>query len=643
MSIDYSASVLLAMEHANAQDSSVVAELEECSYHFERPPVIKDSRRDKNQAFDALLEAKSDQLEICAIVGPFLEESIESTSQLAYTFQVPQFLFSMTDYRTTLSQLGPNAIGNSYSDQVLAQDIVSYIEFLQRDYIAVVHFPNNAKDRLAYQIVQQASKVHLTSRSYELGPAPPPFDKAFQYPELFRKVKATGFRTLVMLYHRADHLVQMAEAMEKAGVLDGDFVIFLLEQAAPPEALNLVFQDAPSDHPVWKLLNGSFVIRGLDGFVWNTNDPFLKSWRSLDSEFASRVEAILPYNVTVPPDYFQTSDPYVRSSFVYDSVVSIAVSACQMEISDAAAEARYIPTINAIRNMAFEGASGNVSIHAHSKLRERQHTDAGVYNIRVATIGELEASLVALRLSGMDFRWEAKGVATYADGTSTKPAPLLVISKENFLSPSARALGLSLFATCWAISILFSLAIYFHREHPIIKSGQPFFLQLVLLGSCITSASTLTLSFDELSGWSKHNLSIACASSPWLFFLGLILSYAGLFCKVRLRFNLETQNLTSRCQMWRVDRVLSMSRRIVEPMHVLGPLVALLAIAVVLLTTWTVHDPWTWKRGLVRLDPPESFGECSSDHFVVYFALLVVVTVIASGLATLWALKVRKP
>lgn len=95
--------------------------------------------------------------------------------------------------------------------------------------------------------------------------------------------------------------------------------------------------------------------------------------------------------------------------------------------------------------------------------------------------------------------------------------------------------------------------------------------------------------------------------------------------------------------MWRVDRVLSMSRQTVKPLHVVGPLVGLLAIAIILLTSWTAQDPFTWERQLVRLNPePESFGECRSDYFIIYFALLAAVTVIALGLATIWAVKVRR-
>lgn len=535
MSIDYAASMLLAMDHVNDQDTSVVAQLEGCMYTFENPPIIRDSRREKNEAFDALLAVNEEKLDICAIVGPFFEESILSNLQLAYTFKVPQFLFSMQDYRLTLSQQGPNAIGNSYNDQVLALDIVSFIQFLQRDYMAIVHWPSDVKNRLAYQIVQNAGKNQLTARSFELGMAPPPFDKSVQYPQTFRQVKATGFRTLVLLYDRAAHLIDMAEAMEIAGVLDGSFVIVLLEQAAPPEALNLVFGDAPKDHPIWNLLSGSFVIRGLDNFLWKQDDPFLKSWRSQDSNFASRVQSILPYNLTVAPDYFQKNDPYVRSSFVYDSVISMAVSACQIDIDNVKAQASYLPTINAIRNMAFQGASGNVTVHYHSKLRERPYIDAGLYNIRIDANGELKANLVAIRPSGeqLQLLWETRDVAVYADGGTEQPGPLLVVLEENHLSPSVRALGLSLFAVCLAVSTLFSIAIYVKREHPLIKSGQPFFLQLVLLGSCVTSASVFTLSFDESSGWSNRSLSTACALTPWLFFLGLITSYAGLFCKVR--------------------------------------------------------------------------------------------------------------
>jgi len=57
-------------------------------------------------------------------------------------------------------------------------------------------------------------------------------------------------------------------------------------------------------------------------------------------------------------------------------------------------------------------------------------------------------------------------------------------------------------------------------------------------------------------------------------------------------------------QMWRVDRVLQMSRRRVKVVHVLSPLIILLMVTIAVLIAWTVEDRWTWERELIDVNPP---------------------------------------
>ena len=54
--------------------------------------------------------------------------------------------------------------------------------------------------------------------------------------------------------------------------------------------------------------------------------------------------------------------------------------------------------------------------------------------------------------------------------------------------------------------------------------------------------------------------------------------------------------------------------------------------AVVIVSVWTAIDPWGWERVLIQETPAETYGECTSDHFALWFLLLTGLTVFAKFL-----------
>jgi hypothetical protein len=74
------------------------------------------------------------------------------------------------------------------------------------------------------------------------------------------------------------------------------------------------------------------------------------------------------------------------------------------------------------------------------------------------------------------------------------------------------------------------------------------------------------------------------------------------------------------CQLWRVDRVLQARRQKVTHFQVMWPVLFLFAGILTILIVWTVIDPWQWEDTEVEgAQPPESKGQCSSDHFLAFF------------------------
>jgi hypothetical protein len=65
---------------------------------------------------------------------------------------------------------------------------------------------------------------------------------------------------------------------------------------------------------------------------------------------------------------------------------------------------------------------------------------------------------------------------------------------------------------------------------------------------------------------------------------------------------------------------MSTRRRKVTYFQVIRPLLFLFAALVIVLSVWTIIDPWQWTRGiLIDVQPPESIGQCGSNHFNAFF------------------------
>jgi gamma-aminobutyric acid type B receptor len=147
-------------------------------------------------------------------------------------------------------------------------------------------------------------------------------------------------------------------------------------------------------------------------------------------------------------------------------------------------------------------------------------------------------------------------------------------------------------------------------------------MQLLCVGSILESSSIFTLSFDEGAGWSDKQLDVACMLTPWFFFIGQTMMFSALFTK-----------------LWRVDRVLQFRRTAVSVKNVIGPLVALLVITMSILIAWTIIDPWTWERELIKKIPAETYGQCTSDHTWAFFGPLMSILIFAELLTMFFAWK----
>jgi 7 transmembrane sweet-taste receptor of 3 GCPR len=115
--------------------------------------------------------------------------------------------------------------------------------------------------------------------------------------------------------------------------------------------------------------------------------------------------------------------------------------------------------------------------------------------------------------------WTQRNPFIYADGTTTPP-PLRDEAEQNYLSPSARAVGLTLMTV--ALLFIFFCAVWVacHRNHSVVIAAQPVLLYTLCLGSTMIALVILLQSYDESYVKDQDMLDKVCIANVWFDALG---------------------------------------------------------------------------------------------------------------------------
>ena len=189
----------------------------------------------------------------------------------------------------------------------------------------------------------------------------------------------------------------------------------------------------------------------------------------------------------------------------------------------------------------------------------------------------------------------------------------------NLIPTSLKTAGFVAFVMNLVACVVCAIWLLWKRNAPALKFAQPYFLVLVLLGCIISSATIVALSKEDVGDGPVP----ACMAIPWLYSIGFCITFGTLFAKIRRTYIL----FQSAANMKRV------AVTVPETLAVIG---SILLVDCVVLVTWTVYDPLTWKRNVVSSDvfghPMESIGQCTSEHWgpfagtiaALHFCLLLV-------------------
>jgi gamma-aminobutyric acid type B receptor len=221
-------------------------------------------------------------------------------------------------------------------------------------------------------------------------------------------------------------------------------------------------------------------------------------------------------------------------------------------------------------------------------------------------------------------QWIPLEAIIYADGRDVPPDLLRKEPEQNHLTPGVRAVGFALMGIAILTAVAAVVWVFLHRKHRIVVAAQPYFLYELCGGAIISASTIFAISFDESYGWSDQQLGRACMATPWLLSLGHIITYGALFSK-----------------LWRINKVLQVSRRKIEIRHVAWPSAILFIAAIAILSLWTGLDSMTWQRAETDSVTGESIAQCQSDHIAGFMIPLVVLMLLPSILTAVMAWKTK--
>ncbi|CAB9524352.1 expressed unknown protein (Partial), partial [Seminavis robusta] len=347
------ASALLAVDHFNARDSSVVAELkqyESCPIRFDTNNItVMDTGTHLTLPKLAPLES------LDAIAGPFHEMPALELSVIANTLEIPIVAHKAFD----------NSLANRfpYFSQVSADSsaemafLVRYLEHVGRtNYIAVLYSSTSASAMQKVDILRvlllgmdhvrtfpyRSKSTTTTARNSGLA------DSSVRH--ALERVLETGFRTIVWISD--DMKWDAMDVHEAASDLELDqgrhlwIVMGGVSELSCYDQMQLLNHSHATFGRRHYYLNGAAFLNPHDAFAIGGGQKFQTAFFQQNHSFVERLEALTPiqdyYNawshnandnntqeVTLATILHQIQSWWVGSAYLYDAVMAIGIGACE--------------------------------------------------------------------------------------------------------------------------------------------------------------------------------------------------------------------------------------------------------------------------------------------------------------------------
>lgn len=321
------------------------------------------------------------------------------------------------------------------------------------------------------------------------------------------------------------------------------------------------------------------------------------------------------------------------TSYVFDEVIMLGLAACGAAAKSNSTSFDGKEMFAALLETSFVGVTGTVRVNSETGTRLPATALFSLVNFVQEDLNETHVVFRTREsVAFIDGEWIEQTPYIFNDGTTDVPGDLPGLSLNyNYIGTGLRAAGLIMAGVIIFLSVAFATWTMTNRSVPVVLTSQPIFLLLICAGTFFLASTIIPLSIDDDVS-SSDGCDIACMTVPWLSSTGFALVFSALFAKT-----------------WRVNRLFrdSSFRRIkVNVSEVMTPLIVVMFLNWAVLVTWTAISPLQWNREPTSFDAFDrevsSRGYCTSDHFLLFVIILLVIDLGALSVAAYQSYLARK-
>jgi len=702
--VTHAAAALLAVDHFNARDNSLVPALTEytsdCSLNID-DLVIENTNNKEGVVPRILMDYVFEKGKTpCAVLGGYADGPTREAAVVANGMKTVTITHGSEDPRLG-GGVNPDTTQMCSNQHPTGEAIVNWLRSNGRtDFLTVIN--GSQEYAITFGDAINNAAVESGFQSVEQKRVGPPYDGPdpnSSFLLTLKEVQKSTWRTIVVVLTRYNlppypTLGALADAAEELGMNGDDYVwVFVLPDH---QTLGEFVDHSASNTNTSKLVQGSAVVRSLDEATL-AESAFQRVWKQQDKSFVERLNKMLPKKYSaLPENYFQQYLPEAGAGYMYDSVMVAAMGKCQQmkaEAAEATVEAGDVGS----------GGNRNEVDRRSRRLRRQRKEDGRPTKRKLQKNGAtIELSPHMKGITSLDFTG-VTGRINYEDGNPRRPRN----RNRNFLTwgvynirdiDAERKEQMEL-----QFSQNFSLWYYLTdilidgpvdgqwitaEDGPFIFSdGTPsaptplrdnpnIYLSssVRIVGLTLMSVSLLLSAIVALLVYLYRDQQIIKRNQPFFLYVLLMGTFVMAWSMLFLSFDelafgaseedqQEPRFLDDACavfpwfislgyiliygslfmKLWRINRLLQGVRTKVDVKQVAWPFIALVGITVIILSVWTSTDRWQWERVLVDENEPqgETIGQCTSENDTAYTAALTGVMVVTTMLAGFMAYKTK--
>ena len=634
------AATLLAISHINTGNGSIIPEIaqmpQKCP-QLKLSTEILDSQLDERKAIDHVIgvlerdPVTTSQPIPCSFIGAYRSAVSMPTSIITGLQGYPQFAALSTSSALDDPDQFPLAGRLNPSDDGTAVAAILYLQSLQVDHLAVIHTTDAYGNAYANGLIEAAS-IHAPQMQIISIDLPYQLEKAG--PEVLERrvqsLKDTGFRYFFGIIFDALHYDSlMLEAYQQGIAGTGEHQWIFSDGVGVGR---MTGRNYTKGSPLFLASRGTGMITTVGGLpskndVMGPYDKLSVALRELqgNSEDIKFLNSKLPIyedhptysaqSVINDPNFLK--QPGLLAPFLYDTVVTLALSACEV-ISTGGILTGTDHFATAMKSH-FVGTSGQIALNPATGTRNATSALFTLTNfVEAATqnggdeFTKIEAVAAEVFKDGA---WTTLEAYTFNDGTTNIP-PGLPPSEldENHIAPAARVLILLLGCLSLGLSVSFAAWTLLHKRNRVVRASQPIFLYIICIGTFFMGGAVLLLGVDD-GIISLDTCQVACIVFPWLLCLGFALTTSALFTKTH-RINL----IVNQRHFRRVS---------VSALDVMKPMFCLVGLNTLVLILWHVLETPEWTREETEYDAfgrlTESLASCTYPGGLPYIISLAVI------------------